>query len=504
MTDSVVVPVSAQLVSRGGRYDLQGLQVTFSANGVPTCVAILSVGRSDGTGAAVDVDFFRGDSARIVATCHVTASNAPNGFAALGEANYRNFNKGGTFQLFDGVIDDYGPATLTAGQFAIQVRMFGRLSLLASGTLQSSSIVPKSYMDTSVAFPLGGGRDDNALLIRTTEALADLWSAIIRPMRAITQASGGPSGGVAETITSLFGSDLNGVAYDVMGSIVGNLPLKGSMEGLLPGVVDRFNTYMMRDFLYESFFNRIVSFGEMLWFSVLETGLGIKVVPYQPFFTRTEATTLYPNTWSSFSQLPANYSNYAGAVLVDGNGSSSEKLGSGEDLVVGKFKLPNASLGQVHVGTVPDFFAGKSNAMDTGGEGVRATTGVLPSTLGDDLAKLLTLHFNYQSRKVRVASPGFRTDIGPLEAVKIAFPNIPEVVSATNDFAVYGSVQSVTISLDAGSGTAETVYDVGYVRSSQQQDEIDTVMGSGEHPFFTANAIGGRLDQFQDRARLVS
>jgi len=140
------------------------------------------------------------------------------------------------------------------------------------------------------------------------------------------------------------------------------------------------------------------------------------------------------------------------------------------------------------------------NMFTGGGANARSFRPIVGSAMGDRMAKLMAWELNYRNRRFRVTCPFLRADIGPLEAVRVDFPDLPEVRYATEGGSVYGTVESVNITYDATSAHATTTYTVGYARSAAQQENIiDADLDALEHPFFQRNYIGGRLDSTEER-----
>jgi hypothetical protein len=497
-TSATVIPATARLVTRGGAYDIQSVQASFNSNGVNVCIVSLAVGRKETGTAIVSVGFKRGDEAR------VEISNA----APTTTQNVRfglPFNKT-EFTLFDGVIDDFGPSDLSFGSFSIQVRIFGRLAYLASGALDSSNIVPKSNQDTAILWAYGQAGEDSPGRINMATASQDFWHGLKVALNNIASMRRAPKNSTTQFIQDKFGEDGNIEAQQVFSEITGSLLWRDQAEAYAPGIVTSMNEYMMRQWFMEPFLHRIAAFGEMLHFRILENGSGIKVVPYHPFFRRRDAYDIGPDTFDKFSWQIGEYRSYAGAVLVDGSGHDQSQITTGR--VAGYYKMRGTPLGQVHVGTVPGFLTGITEAMSTGGDGVRSFNGSPDDTaaragaitIPNRFAKILTWDLNYRNRKFTVECPFMRSDIGPLTAIRVSFPNVPEIVFAATTPAVYGSVESVDIVLDAAQGYARTRYTCNWARSYDQQEYlIDPDLGAGEHPFFTTNYIGGRLDSTQSR-----
>lgn len=489
--DAVVIPFTLQLFARGVLpYEVQSVQASLGANGVNVCIVNLAVGRNENNNTPVDVDFQRGDDARVVVSNLTIDTDNPDPTLQLIAAN--------SFTLFDGVIDDVGSATLSYGTFAVQVRLFGRLAHLASGTLGTSNIVPKSYLDTGVTWQLGGGTRDESQ-IDVSSARNELWGPLQDTLEEIATSGPISGGSITDAIVSTFGSDVNSLAASVLSDVEGTLRWNSAARNAAEAIVLTMNQQMAREWFYESFLNRIVGFAEMLRFAIIENGSSLKVRPYQPFFRRTSSKVIFPRTYDTLRWDFQPYKSYAGALLTGGSGQSNNR--NSNDLVVGRYKIPGTPLGQVHVGPVPGYVAQASTALAQGGDGLPRELKTAPNVLADRLAKLITWELNFGGRNIQVSCPMLRADIGPLEAVQVDFPAVEEISAAVDTPAMYGSVQRVTVVADAMKQIATTTYDIGYVRSYQQQRNIiDPGLSSArEHPFFDTNYIGGRLDSSQDR-----
>lgn len=497
MTDAVVTPATVYLIVEGaGRYELQGVRASFGANGINICICTLAVGRKEGADTAVVANFERGTRATVfVESADITSEVL--GYAGLTSDSYT---------LFRGKIDDFGPSTLQYGSFGLSVRLLGVMADLTTGTLSTSNIVPKSFKDTAVAWQYSQGVADPKQF-DPENASVDLWDEMSDVFQEIATAVEPPQDSVTAFIVDKFGVETNQVAANILAEIEGSLNWNAASRLYIPSIVYNMNQMMVREWFYESFMNRIIGYGEMLKFSVIENGSGIRVVPWTPFFRRTSAAPITPDTYSALQWNYGEFRSYCGAVLVDGTGHDASVQG-GPGLIVGSYKMPGKPFGQVHVGTVPAFFSEMTQSMHTGGGGVRS---LLPAnaegdtTIGDRLAKHLTWEENFRGRSLQVTCPLLRTDIGPLEAVRVDFPDIPEIDSGVSTPAVYGSVMRVSVAIDAAQQLATTSYDIGYVRSySQQKFQIDPGLSStNEHPFFDSLYIGGRLDTGQPRGNGV-
>jgi len=513
MTDSVVVPAHITLrVAGGGLYELQGLQITYQANGVNVALCTLAVGRSE-TNDLVNLDIDQGAEMEIVFQStfgeEVSSTTGNAGIPIAGEENFGVLIRDNKpFKLFQGFVDDWGPTTIRSGAFAVQVRCFGRLAALASGTIQTSSIIPNSYMDTLVSYPFGQGREDPGF-INIREALGSngFWPSLQGALQRVaatapTQADISSSSITAE-VWDNFGIDVNGAALQTFPDIQGQMPWRGPVIPSVPGIIYHLNEQLRSNWFYGSFLQAILQLGEQLKFSIIEHGEGIAVVPHHPFWARNisqgRIAELRPNSWDSFQWVLEGYNSYAGSVLVLSNGQEPAIPGSGEDLVIGLGKVPGFELGRVHVGPAPGFMASATAAMEEGlSDEARATGGpaVARAAFGDTYALLQALDLNFQKRRCRVTSPALRTDLGLLRATVVRFPDIPEITSGsdTSQFGVYGTIQAVTLAIDAARGHASTTFDISHVRSLNQQSQIIDAL-TPPHPFFASNYTGGRLDQ---------
>jgi hypothetical protein len=498
---AVVTPAEVSLITRGGVYALQGVTAKFSKSGVNTCVCRLAVGRSE-TGDLVSLGFERGDEARITVSNALPVASGDAGTTSdqiiFGEAGsgYLTYVSS-SFTLFEGVIDDFGPAALDFGNFAVQVVVRGEAAYLASGTFASSNVVTKSFLDTAVAPMFAQGTADNGQL-DTKAAATDLWAEMQRTMAAIATTTSPNNDSLTAQIINFFGSDINALAGDAIAAAQGDLVWNPQARDSAAAIVLTLNQMMTREWYYESFLHRIIGFGEMLRFVTLETVRGVKVVPYIPFYLSTNARVISANTYSSIRWRYAPYQLYSGALLAAGAGQDAREQG-GTGLVVGAYKMPGNPLGQVHSAVAPPYLVTVEDNIAVGGNGVRR---VLPGAraVGDRLAKILTWELNYGNRSLQVTCPFLRSDIGPLEAVRVDFPRTAEIQAGSETPAFYGSVQTVTVTIDATEKTAATTYDIGFVRSyTQQKSQIDPDITAGEHPFFSTNYIGGRLDTGQTR-----
>ncbi len=514
MTNSVVIPIKLTLVSGINQFQVAAAQLVYSANGVNVAVLTVAVGRNE-DGSIAGLGLQRGQEVHIEADrANITSTSNP---AGLIEANANNYLylASSQFILFRGLVDDYGPGNLSYGQFVLQVRVVSKLAWLAQGTLSSSNILANNFWDTNVQISLGEAEKD-PVLIDNQVATSNLWTGLQEALQRVATyqlPADAPQNSVSAAIRALFDTTANVQASTILAAVKGELLTWNSdrTKEEIGAIIFNLNQQLQSEWQYEPFLNRIFTIGEMLQFSIIETGLGIQVVPYTPFFRRTDAYIISPNTYSAISQPLAPYKNFAGVMLVDGGGRDPGPSTVGAS-PLGVYKMRGHPFGQVQVSQLPGYLGKVAQDVLTGGVGVRAFSAVeTPSVadglinqnafLGNLLAKYNCWALNYHQRHIQVTCPFFRSDIGPLTAVRVDFPATAEITNILETPAVYGSVQSITISIDATNAFAQTTYDIGFVRShSQQKNQIDPDIESGnEHPFFGTNYIGGRLDSIEHR-----
>lgn len=524
MTDSVVIPIKLTMETQTGEYQLTAAQIVFAANGIPVAQVSVAVG-ADQNGNIQTINLKRATPAKIrVSMADIAASNSSFGLPpAPGTGNnYLYFTKD-TFVLFNGIIDDFGPGNLTFGQFDIQVRLVGLLGWLASGTLSSSNILTNAYWDTNVEYAYGEAGID-PIFMDYNKARVNFWAGLQQALlnvatRAIPDTA--PSATIAKLIQEVYGGGVNQKAATVLQTITGDLmgwnPDRTREE--IGAIVFSMNQYLQTEWSYEPFLSRVSAIGEMLQMAVIETGQEIKVVPYTPFFKTADAYPIGPETYVSVTQPLAPYRNMAGTVLIDGTGRDAGAPATGAE-VRGLYRTPGDPLGQVHVTQIPGYIGQLVESAITGGTSSRQFIGPLNGTatalaaldtagvfgqnrfLTNLLAKYTTWDLNYNARHIKVVCPFFRADIGPLTAVRVDYPPTAEIEAATESPSVYGSVQQVSIQIDATRGFAQTTYDIGYCRSSvQQKQQINVgIESTNEHPLFQTNYIGARLDSTKNRS----
>lgn len=501
MTDSIVTSFQAQLVVvDGGTYALENVTMTFSGDGMNTMSATLAVGIGR-NGNPVQIGFQRGQEARLdIINGSILAHTSNNVYGSLFPQN---------LSLFRGIIQDFGPVQLSPGVFALQVLVHGRALWLATDSLNAAGIKANNYTDTTGVY--GGAfagvlppfqldpdsfRADAALSLKN--AFASIATALDDPFTTDYLAPGS----VAAELTAFFGGNANSQVADTILNVSGSLIWRDMSvtqtdtevtSEVVSAIHERINEALTYDWNGETYFNRYRSIGNELYFRLIEVASDIRLVAYTPFFRSIDAYPILPNTYTSVQWVVRDTTSCRGVALTSGQGTDTDP----GNLILGMYKLRGSPVGAVYVMEAPSILMGNrvwdEFSTDTGAD-ARIATGNI-GDLGQKFAKFYTWRNNYQNRSLSVNCPTLRTDIGPLEAVRIDFPVTLDISAGLETVAMYGSVTSVTITLDASRGQASTSYLVSHVRSYEQQvNEIDPDLVANEHPFFTSNYVGGRLD----------
>ncbi len=500
MTTGVVMPFKATLVIPDrGSYAIAIFQGSWGANGINAASAVVNTGFSENGGQQV-LNLQRGDEAYVlIENAEVVISGGVDVYSSLVKRD---------FKLFNGVVDDFGPVELSPGQFALKVSLFGRLVWLNSGTMNSTAIKPNQYTDMRVQMPGQFGSYFSKFQLDPDLAVNGLAAQLKSVFYSAATSTDSPAGSITEELLDYFDIPGNTIVAQTIQSMTGSLLWRSILDAegnsITPAIVNsiclRLNEYLLNDWFMESFLTKIQNVGAQLDFAVVENSTAIKVVPYTPFFRSTDAYPILPQTYSSVKWIRTGYTNYQGVALLSGPGSQSGLNAN----IIGKYKRRGKPLGLIHVAEAPSILLrenpeGEFADNPDNGADARISIGDI-GNCGDRFAKIMTWSLNYSSRALQVVCPMLRSDIGPLTAVRIDFPNTPDIGFSVGTPAMYGSVQTVTVYLDATQGIAQTSFDVGYVRSYQQQErEIDPDMTAGEHPFFLHSTIGCRLDSPDER-----
>lgn len=477
-------------------YAITGADLSFESDGINTAICTLACGygSSGGHGAAPSALGFQfgNKSTKFVRGTPATIS--------LGHAG--NFtSEGGT--IFTGYVDEGGPSGIQSGNFVVRVKLVGQLHALNTGTLQLSNIIPTSYADTSQPISVFTAQSVEPPYITPEEVLTDFGKAVVA---SFTQLASGkdangedlPEGNgvvtnntVINILRETFNTGINQQATDILKKIVPHLLLRSQDVGFACNLWYLYNSLLSNDFRYESFLGRMHSLGQMLGFRIIETPAGLALMPFSPFIIKTVATDLLPSTYSSLNWTTSGNTQYIGCALVAGN------CNTGDNLLAGLYKRPGNPTGVVLTRTAPPFIRMADSRVDGSPSDARMpwASDEARAIVGDAMAREYCLEAAYSQKSLTVTCPYLRTDIGQLTAVRVVYPRVVEDVAGAE---VYGSVLRVRISIDATSQHASTTYDIGYLRSSEQQRieiDADTETSGIPHPIWSQNVYRTKLDE---------
>ena len=523
MSESIVIPITAKLSIGLITYEVQGFRVSMQVGGISVCQVAIGVGRNTGNPTSVTrVVCERGDRAIL------TVSN----LRATSSADSTAYNANG-YRLFDGRVDDFGPAGMSFGRNAFVFRLVGRLSDLMSGTMAVNGLNQSGWRSTDNLFKPFSTSD-----IDTVEVLQedrDFWWGLRSALRRILQQDDVPlpelqdaSGpgvlppqkdSVRGFIQNVFGSRINTQALESLQAIEGFLTFRTAMLeppgvktedvqdlgcSLFESLCRNLGTYLNETFSFEPMLQKILQLANLLRFQLIETGIDVRVVPWVPFFRARDAVRIRSFTYDQLTWQGSTFSPCQGTVLLDDTESIDTSL------VVGSYADPDViskGLGHVHVGPAPQVFTGHSWSIFNGGlppgagDGPDFARSVMSVQYSNDpsfpmnrLAKLITWETNFSGQTVSVSCPFFRSDIGLLTAVQVDAPPIPELQITSDTLAIYGSVTGIDMEVDVVEGRASTKYTIGYARGYSQQRTISQQLAAREHPFFDRNYVRGRLD----------
>jgi hypothetical protein len=120
----------------------------------------------------------------------------------------------------------------------------------------------------------------------------------------------------------------------------------------------------------------------------------------------------------------------------------------------------------------------------------------LTSDLGDRYAKTIAQHMLFEERSGTVDGR-FRLDVGPGSLVKVQVIDDKFAEEDAEEKAVYGQVQSVTLTLQAGRaggvGTASTSFFLKYVRTAQEHEAAGDALTASAHPLYDTRFVGVKL-----------
>jgi hypothetical protein len=406
----------------------------------------------------------------------------------------------GSTTIFSGVLFDFSPSASVKGhegQLAMEVTLYGRLYHLTTGTLHSSQTAPASYLDANNYWSTASttvGAQKRAARVEETKANANFGTAFIDSLREIANGSYSPSDSVSDFIKGKFGTDVNAPALDVLDDIDPRLVFRNfaARKLVIDGIVGRINASTTGDWGMRSFKQRIDDLGTLMYFSLLEVGKNIYMVPWSPFFTSGSALVITPDTYHSIAAVQASAKegtalNYQGTVLTSSVGNAQKTTP-----VAGYYKAPRTSGGRVLVLPMPWIYV--RTAVDTTVDVVAKprTSLDISQGLANNIAKYKYWEARYGTRTYSVSCPYLRLDVGPLTPVRIQTPRSNEVQSALGTATIYGMVTAVTIRLDATQGVAETILEVGYARNAPDQEQLVEPEASS-HPLWSQNWRGSTL-----------
>ena len=434
----------------------------------------------------------------------------------------------GVHTLFDGVVDDGGPTNLVQGRFNLNVIIVSKLIYLGTGSPQFRGLSSNVFGNGVVS--LTGTADDNPVKIDTGD-INDFWAAMRTSLLALTALEPTQITVGFETLQTFLDEFNKGTLTAT------NATLLKAIKGSLPGgvfkatsmgqfVIAFYNGEILYDPVGQTVLQRIKALAEDFGYALIENGYGFAVVPYTPFVAQSLIkTTIWPNTvydaqWQSNST--AMIAGLAFIDCVDGAnfGAPPKSAGDSTFALLGKYVRPGTpiasntldplgkGLGALQCLHSPQWLSGATSNADALAfqqEALDASGVNSIREFGDPYARECALKQTYQGRALRVVCP-FRMDIGPCTPVKMVYPDVAGT-GLINAAAIYGSVESVTIQLNASSKQAGTILEIMYVRSEQQQIlDIDPGPFGGDgvtkfpypHPIWAGTYLGQRLDEAPD------
>lgn len=467
--------------------------------------------------------FIRGTPARVLVEVDRDVGSAATG--ADSREGRSLLLKKGTHVLFDGVVDDGGPSNLSHGRFNLRVIIVSKLIYLATGSLQYSGL-PSGYLGGGLAnllnnsFPIGIKGDPG---IDFWQSIKDCYLRIINIEESLI--------GVANT--NALGAFIQEFKLQGKRSTV-NAAMLNQIGGGLPGgvfsttpmgrvVTAYFNAELHYDLAQQSILQRIKALAEDFHFALIENGLGYAVVPYTPFVPRSAIkATIWPDTVYSTQWTSHSTATLAGLAFVDNlrgtlfASARSDGQSAATFAVYGAYSRPGTpiptnpldpngnALGMLMALPAPTWLSGQTGKSNTAAVVEAARNSFYINELrkfGDPYARELTLKQAYMGHSLTVECP-LRLDIGVCTPVRMVYPDVAGT-GLIDAAAIYGSVEGVSIVLDAASKRAVTVLEIMYARSDQQQaQDVDPgpfgsyAGGTSDlHPIWATTYLGARLDE---------
>lgn len=467
-------------ITNGASIPLVMADITMTINGLNKAIVNLAVGNWEVNNRPNDITLTRGAAA--------TISVAYPGLT-------------GSTRIFSGVVFDYAPSTTIAagdGQMALEVILYGRLYQLTTGTLHSGQTAPSSYLDAKVYWSTAAqstGADLRAARVNEISAKTNFGAAFLTSMKELAAGSYSPSDSVSEFIKTTFGEEVNTEALDVLEDIEPSLIFRDfdARNLVIDGIVGQINKMTEGDWGILSFSKKINDLGALMYFSLLETGDHIYLVPFSPFFVSTSSLAISPDTYNSIAAGQASPEagvalNYKGAVLTSAPGIAQK-----DTPIAGYYVAPASSGGQVYVSPMPSIYVRTATEISTDATatGPRTSLDVSPD-LANALAKYVYFDQRYRNRTYYISSPYLRLDIAPLTPVRVLTPRSDEIQSTIGASTIYGLVTAVLIHIDSTQGVAQTKIEIGYARNQVDQEQLISPV-AGAHPLWASNWRGSSV-----------
>lgn len=426
--------------------------------------------------------------------------------------------------LIDGVIDDGGPGDLADGVFNLRCVIVSKMIYLATGATHFTA-VRAAHLDTSEL--TGVSLRDYVTPIDLDVARDDFWLALQNLFIEYLSArefSPDVSDRIAKFLDFVGGNpqDLPQTAINALKTIGGALPGGIFADTDMARVVTQYIARQFhRDLSQQSIYAQLQAMAEDFFFAVVENGNGVAVVPWTPLVHSSECKPIWPATVLQSQWVTHDSGMMSGLVFIDNPYGSmfTPSQESATDFVLGGFRRRGVEGGKNDIDVAgdalglftplpgPSWMHVRSNAQ---GDLHRPTTSIDTSVVREyasPYAREVALRYNYRGRMVMVRCP-FRLDVGPCTPVKIVFPGLAGT-GIDESVAVFGSVETVTLTLSAAEKRAATEMEVMYARSTHQQStDIDErpldgfggpqdTWGStkGFHPLWSHPYLGNRLDE---------
>ena len=415
--------------------------------------------------------------------------------------------KAGDHGLITGVVDDGGPSDLANGKFNLRVVIVSRLLYLATGALHFSNTT-SAYLRTDELVETTNNSYEGSIDFEIFQR--DFWAGITDAFSFVLNHQAQDKFGLQNAYVRFLadgGNDAAAEAAQSYSAVPGTVAAKNALDliqGSLKGGI--FNETMAevvhgylsaefhKDLVQQSMLSKSQALADDFFFSIIEHGAGIGVVPYTPFAPTDLHKPLWPSTIIRASWVTQSTSVVAGLVFIDNPNAQVGEAGSDTSAVsiLGGFRRKGVIQAK--------------NTIDPNGNSVGLfTTLPAPAWLkspligrvtdgdlrfyGDPYARELALKQTYVGRLLAVDCP-LRMDIGLCTPVRLVYPTIAGT-PIDEGTSMYGAVEGITLILDAAAKQAGTQLEVMYVRSKQHQ------AADVEATRFTRSSDGQRSITFQ-------